>query len=103
MANIDLSSYNLVELKGLQHTIEKEIKSRQKGDVAKARQQIFAIAQQAGVSVRSCSVAVRRNPVIEKDRRYARNIKTRQIRSKRGRAEVVSHNGSPKAWQAARN
>lgn len=51
MANIDLSSYNLGELKGLQHTIEKELKSRQQGDLAKARQQILAIAQQAGVSM----------------------------------------------------
>lgn len=51
MANIDLSSYNLSELKGLQHDIEKEIKNRQQGDLAKARQQILAIAQEAGVSV----------------------------------------------------
>lgn len=51
MANTDLSSYNLSELKGLQHDIEKEIKSRQKGDLEKARQQILAIAQEAGVSV----------------------------------------------------
>ena len=51
MATIDLSSYNRSELKGLQHDIEKEIKSRQQGDLAKARQQILAIAQQAGISV----------------------------------------------------
>lgn len=51
MANIDLSSYNLSELKGLQHDIEKEIKSRQQGDLAKARQQILSIAQEAGLSV----------------------------------------------------
>lgn len=51
MANIDLSSYNLSELKGLQHDVENEIKSRQQGDLAKARQQILAIAQAAGVTV----------------------------------------------------
>lgn len=51
MANIDLSSYNVSELKGLQHDIEKEIKSRQQGDLAQARQQILAIAQKAGISV----------------------------------------------------
>lgn len=51
MANIDLSSYNLSELKGLQHKIENEIKNRQQGDLAKARQQILAIAQAAGVTV----------------------------------------------------
>ena len=51
MANIDLSGYNLSELKGLQHDIEKEIKSRQHQDLQKAREQILAIAQDAGVSI----------------------------------------------------
>lgn len=51
MVNIDLSSCDLSELKGLQHDIEKEIKGRQRGDLAKARQQIRAIAQEAGVTV----------------------------------------------------
>ena len=51
MANIDLSGYNLSELKGLQHDIEKELKSRQHQDLQKAREQILAIAQEAGVSV----------------------------------------------------
>lgn len=51
MANIDLSGYNLSELKGLQHDIEKEIRSRQHQDLQKAREQILAIAQEAGVSV----------------------------------------------------
>jgi DNA-binding protein H-NS len=51
MATIDLSSYDLGELKGLQHDIEKEIKDRQQQEVQKAREQILAIAQEAGVSV----------------------------------------------------
>lgn len=51
MANIDLAGYNLSELKGLQHDIEKEIKSRQHQDLQKAREKILAIAQEAGVSV----------------------------------------------------
>ena len=51
MANIDLASYNLSELKGLQHDIEQELKRRQRVDLEKARQQILAIAQQAGVSL----------------------------------------------------
>ncbi len=51
MANIDLSGYNLSELKGLQHDIDKEIKSRQHQDLQKAREQILAIAQELGVSV----------------------------------------------------
>lgn len=52
MTNIDLSSYNLSELKGLQHDIEKEMKSRQYQDVQKARERILAIAQEAGVSLK---------------------------------------------------
>ncbi|WP_020653393.1 H-NS histone family protein [Massilia niastensis] len=51
MAQIDLSNYNLGELKGLQFEIEKEIKIRQQQDVKKAREQILAIAQEVGVSV----------------------------------------------------
>jgi DNA-binding protein H-NS len=51
MAQIDLSGYNLGELKGLQHEIEKEIKSRGHQDVKKAREQILAIAQEAGISI----------------------------------------------------
>jgi DNA-binding protein H-NS len=51
MAKIDLSSYNLGELKGLEHEIEIEIKGRKQQDVQKARAQILAIAQAAGISV----------------------------------------------------
>lgn len=51
MANIDLSGYNLAELKGLQFDIDKEIKNRQQQDVKKAREQILEIAQNMGISV----------------------------------------------------
>jgi DNA-binding protein H-NS len=51
MAKVDLSSYNLGELKGLQYEIEKEIKDRQQQDVKKAREQILTIAQEVGISV----------------------------------------------------
>lgn len=51
MANINLSGYNLSELNGLLHDIEREIKNRQHQDLQKARDQILAIAQEAGVSV----------------------------------------------------
>jgi hypothetical protein len=37
MARIDLSGYNLGELKGLQHGIEKEIKGREQQDSLKKR------------------------------------------------------------------
>lgn len=51
MAKVDLSDYNLSELKGLQGEIEKEIKARQQQEVTKAREQILSIAQGLGVSV----------------------------------------------------
>ncbi len=51
MSKIDLSGYNLAELKGLQFDIEKAIKDRQNGDMIKAREEIQAIAKRLGVSV----------------------------------------------------
>ena len=51
MATIDLSNYNLGELKGLQFDVEKEIKSRQQEELKKAREQILAIAQDVGLPV----------------------------------------------------
>ena len=51
MAKIDLAGHTLSELKGLQHDVERAIKDRQQQDVHKAREQILAIAKDAGVSV----------------------------------------------------
>lgn len=51
MANIDLSNYNLAELKGLQFEVEKQIKARQQEEVRKAREQILALTRNLGVSV----------------------------------------------------
>lgn len=51
MSMIDLSGYNLSELKGLLFDIEKELKGRQLNEVNKAREQVLAIAQNLGVSL----------------------------------------------------
>lgn len=51
MTKVNLSDYNLSELKGLQSDIEREIKDRQQQEVKKAREQILSIAQNLGVSV----------------------------------------------------
>ena len=51
MTKVDLASYTLSELKGLQHDIERTIKERKQQEVQKAREQILSIAKQAGVSV----------------------------------------------------
>ena len=49
MANIDLSDYNLGELKGLLFDIEQEIKARQGRALSEARERIRAIAEKAGL------------------------------------------------------
>lgn len=51
MEKIVLSNYDLSELKGLQHDVEQEIKKRQQLNVQKAREQILAIAHEAGISI----------------------------------------------------
>lgn len=50
MATIDLSKYDLSELKGLQYDIDREIKGRQQQEVKKAREEILSIAQRVGLS-----------------------------------------------------
>jgi len=51
MANIDLSDYNLGELKGLQFEVDNELRMRRQDALTQARAQIVEIAQGAGVSV----------------------------------------------------
>lgn len=51
MANVDLSKYDIGELKNLQAQIEKAIKDRQQDEVKKAREQILSIAQDVGMSL----------------------------------------------------
>ena len=51
MTKVNLSDYNLSELKELQAEIEKNINARQHQEVTKAREQILTIAQTLGVSV----------------------------------------------------
>mgnify|MGYP003611334309 FL=1 len=70
---MNLSTMTMVELRNLQDKIEQEIGSRERQDLSKAREQIMAIAQQAGIPLkqlildglhpRTGKVAVRyRNP-----------------------------------------
>lgn len=51
MPAIDLSDYNLAELKGLQLAVALELRNRQLQDRQRARAQIDAIAQECGLSV----------------------------------------------------
>lgn len=70
---MDLSNLSMTELRSLQEKIKAELKKREHQDLAKAREQIMAIAQSvglplkeliaSGVRAKTGSVAVRyRNP-----------------------------------------
>jgi DNA-binding protein H-NS len=52
MRDIDLSDYNLAELKGLQLAVTLELRQRQLLEQRRAREQIAAIARALGLSVR---------------------------------------------------
>ncbi len=49
---MDLSTLSIAELRSLQEDIKKQMKKREQDDLAKAREQILAIAQSVGVSVK---------------------------------------------------
>lgn len=49
---MDLSNFSLAELRQLQDDIKKQMKKREQDDMSKAREQILAIAQSVGVSVK---------------------------------------------------
>jgi DNA-binding protein H-NS len=89
MQKIDLANYDLSELKGLQHEVEKQIKNRQQQDVQKAREQIFAIAQEAGISVEellgSAASKSRKNKGQKVEPQYRNPADSSQTWSGRGR------------------
>lgn len=49
---MDLSNLNLQELRKLQEDVKQEMKKREQAELSKAREQILAIAQSVGVSVK---------------------------------------------------
>ena len=49
---MDISGLSLVDLRALQEQVKQEIKKREQQDVAKAREQILAIAQSVGIPVK---------------------------------------------------
>lgn len=53
MKTKDLFTYNVSELKGLLHDIDQEFSNRQQSELQKAREDILAIAQSAGISIES--------------------------------------------------
>ena len=49
---MDLSNLSMAELRTLQEDIKKQMKKREQDNMARAREQILAIAQSAGFSVK---------------------------------------------------
>ena len=49
---MDISTLSLSELRQLQDDITKQLKSREQAELSSARDQIFAIAKSAGISVK---------------------------------------------------
>lgn len=102
MANIDLSGYNLAELKGLQFDIEKEIKNRQQQDVKKAREQILEIAQNMGISVEELlAKGTGKSKKAGGGAKVNPNTTTRPTIPRPGPAAAASRNGSWKRWARA--
>jgi DNA-binding protein H-NS len=89
MATIDLSKYNLGELKGLQYDIDREIKTRQHQELKKAREQILSIAQSVGLSPEELLAKGRKTPKAGKsstaDSQYRNPGNDRQTWTGRGR------------------
>jgi len=50
--NVNISGLSLLELRALQEQIKQEVKKREHEDVAKAREQILAIAQKVGIPLK---------------------------------------------------
>jgi DNA-binding protein H-NS len=93
MATIDLSNYNLGELKGLQFDVEKEIKSRQQDEVKKAREQILAIAQDVGLPVEELLAAKATKP-----RKSGQSNSAAQFRNPEDDAQTWTGRGRKPKW-----
>jgi predicted house-cleaning noncanonical NTP pyrophosphatase (MazG superfamily) len=97
MTKVNLSDYNLSELKGLQAEIEKNIKARQQQEVTKAREQILTIAQTLGVSVEEL-LATDGAKAKGSGKRFKRSTGTQLIVRRGGPAAVDSQNGLLRGW-----
>lgn len=96
MATIDLSNYNLGELKGLQFDVEKEIKSRQQQEVRKAREQILAIAQDVGLPVEALLSA--KSGKSGKSAKGGQSVGSAQYRNPDDNAQTWTGRGRKPKW-----
>jgi DNA-binding protein H-NS len=101
MANIDLSKYDLSELKGLQHDIDQQIKDREQQEIRKAREQIIAIAQQVGLPLEALVASGGRKAKGEKSASADKGAKTpAQYRNPNDDSQTWSGRGRQPKWIA---
>ena len=99
MATIDLSNYNLGELKGLQFDVEKEIKARQQQELKKAREQILAIAQDVGLPVEALlSAKAGKSVKAGKAGKGGQSIGSAQYRNPDDNAQTWTGRGRKPKW-----
>jgi len=99
MATIDLSNYNLGELKGLQFDVEKEIKSRQQQELKKAREQILAIAQDVGLPVEALmSAKSGKSGKLGKSAKGGQSVGAAQYRNPSDNAQTWTGRGRKPKW-----
>lgn len=99
MATIDLSNYNLGELKGLQFDVEKEIKARQQQELKKAREQILAIAQDVGLPVEALmSAKAGKSGKAAKSGKTGQSIGIAQYRNPADNAQTWTGRGRKPKW-----
>jgi len=102
MANVDLSGYNLNELKGLKDDVERAIKERQEQDVQNAREQILAIAKDAGISVEELLATSVKKTNKGSGQKVQPQYQNPKMLLKPGQAAAANPSGLPMRWQAER-
>jgi DNA-binding protein H-NS len=95
MAKIDLAGYTLVELKDLQRDVERAIKDRQQQEVQRAREQILAIAKEAGVSVED----LLGNPGTKPKKKYGKKVEPK-YQNPKDTSQTWTGRGRQPKWMA---
>lgn len=62
MQAFDFSDYDIAELRALQYRVEKELRYRRGNNLQKAREQIFSIARETGLSIEGMLIDIKQKP-----------------------------------------
>jgi DNA-binding protein H-NS len=96
---MDISNLSSADLRSLQESIKQELKKREAQDLVNARNQIMAIAQSVGVSVKDLMGAV---ASVQSPALWRFNTVIRKTQPSNGRGAVVNRNGSKQLSMQAR-